>query len=94
MPSPFSSIESAAAGCGVIASRMGGLPEIVQGGASGVLVEPGDPNALAVAIERLLDDQRLARTLGARAACKAAAEYEVSSMVRHYRSMYDASLSR
>jgi len=42
---------------------------------------------------RLLNDQHLARTLGARAACKAAAEYEVSTMVRRYRSMYDAILT-
>ena len=46
-----------------------------------------------VAIERLLNDRHLARTLGARAACKAAAEYEVSAMVRRYNSMYDVLLS-
>jgi glycosyltransferase involved in cell wall biosynthesis len=58
-----------------------------------VLVQPGDPRALAVAIERLLNDRHLARTLGARAACKAAAEYEVSAMVHRYNSIYDVILT-
>jgi glycosyltransferase involved in cell wall biosynthesis len=82
------------AGCAIVATAVGEVGTALEQGAAGVLVQPGDPKALAVAIERLLNDQHLARTLGARAACKAAAEYEVSSMVRHYRSMYDVALAR
>ena len=81
------------AGCAIVATAVGEVSTALEHGAAGVLVAPGNPQALAAAIGRLLGDQHLARTLGARAACKAAAEYEVSSMVRHYRSMYDASLS-
>ncbi len=91
---PLALLEAMVAGSAIVATAVGEVSAALEQGAAGVLVEPGDPRALAVAIERLLDDQHLARTLGARAACKAAAEYEVSSMVRHYRSMYDASLSR
>src|SRR5207253_4402088 len=54
--SPFASIESAASGTGVIASRIGGLPEIVQDGVSGVLVEPGDPDSLARAMREVSAD--------------------------------------
>jgi glycosyltransferase involved in cell wall biosynthesis len=90
---PLALLEAMSAGSAIVATAVGEVGVALEQGAGGVLVEPGDSNALAAAIERLLGDQHLARTLGARAACKAAAEYDVGSMVRHYRSMYDASLS-
>ena len=77
----------------IVATEVGQVSAALEQGAAGVLVQPGDPRALAVAIERLLNDQHLARTLGARAACKAAAEYEVSTMVRRYSSIYDVILT-
>jgi glycosyltransferase involved in cell wall biosynthesis len=49
----------------VVASRVGGLPEILEGG-RGILVPPSDPQALAAAIGRVLDDPALARELGER----------------------------
>ncbi|MBW8826940.1 MAG: glycosyltransferase family 4 protein [Acidobacteria bacterium] len=45
--------EAVLAGCPVIASDVGGLPEVVEAGVDGLLVAPGDPVALAAAIERL-----------------------------------------
>jgi phosphatidylinositol alpha-1,6-mannosyltransferase len=48
----------------VVASRIGGLPEAVQDGETGLLVEPGDPDALAVAVIRLLEEDGLASKLG------------------------------
>jgi len=48
-----------AAGVPVVATRAGGIPEIVQDGASGLLVPPGDPKSLAAAILRMLDDESL-----------------------------------
>jgi glycosyltransferase involved in cell wall biosynthesis len=49
----------------VIVSRIGGLPELVEDGASGLLVPPGDVAELERALRRLLDDQELRRSLGA-----------------------------
>ena len=43
----------------VVVSRIGGLPELVEDGVSGLLVPPGDPSALAAAIGRALDDAEL-----------------------------------
>src|SRR2546422_8117848 len=48
----------------VIASRVGGIPDIVEDGVSGLLVPPGDAHALAAAVRRLRDDPDLARRLG------------------------------
>lgn len=47
----------------VIASNIGGLPEIVRDGETGLLVPPNDPEALAQAIDRIVDDQALADKL-------------------------------
>ena len=91
---PLALLEAMVAGCAIVASAVGEVGAALDHGAAGVLVPPGDPRALAVALERLLKDPQLARTLGARAACKAAAEYDVSTMVRHYRSIYDVILTR
>jgi glycogen(starch) synthase len=58
-------VEAMAAGRPVVASRVGGIPELVRDGVDGLLVPPGDPVALAAAIDRLLGDRRLAARLGA-----------------------------
>lgn len=47
-------IEAMAAGCAVIASRVGGVPEVVRDGVDGVLVPPGDPQRLADALHHVL----------------------------------------
>jgi glycosyltransferase involved in cell wall biosynthesis len=48
----------------VIGTRIGGIPDLVEDGANGVLVEPGDTKALADALRRLLTDRALAERLG------------------------------
>jgi colanic acid/amylovoran biosynthesis glycosyltransferase len=66
-------IEAFLRGRAVVGSRAGGTPDIVEDGVNGLLVEPGDPVALAAAVERILDDDELAARLGAAAAASAAA---------------------
>ncbi|HEX4640649.1 MAG TPA: glycosyltransferase family 4 protein, partial [Chthoniobacterales bacterium] len=58
--------EAMAAGLPVISTPLAGVPEMVDDGVNGVLVPERDPAALAVAIERLLDDSERARQLGER----------------------------
>jgi glycosyltransferase involved in cell wall biosynthesis len=52
----FVAVEAAIVGCPIVASDVGGLPDVVQHGANGLLVPPGDPAALAAALDDLLDD--------------------------------------
>ena len=67
-PLPNAALEAAAAGCCVVAADHGGLPEILRDGATGVLVTPGDPAALAAALAGLRDDPAQRELLGAAAA--------------------------
>jgi glycosyltransferase involved in cell wall biosynthesis len=57
-------LEAMSYGVPVVASRTGGITDIVEDGANGILVEPGDPDALAAALERLARDPVLASRLG------------------------------
>jgi glycosyltransferase involved in cell wall biosynthesis len=66
---PQSLLQAAAAGVPLVASRIGGIPEVVEDGVTGLLVAPEDPAALAAAIERVLADPAGAATR-ARAARK------------------------
>ncbi|HEX6367295.1 MAG TPA: glycosyltransferase family 4 protein [Longimicrobium sp.] len=59
--------EAAAAGLPAIGTRIAAIPEIVQHGATGLLVPPGDPRALVDALRRLVDDAPLRARLGAAA---------------------------
>jgi glycosyltransferase involved in cell wall biosynthesis len=61
-------IESFVRGRAVLGARAGGIPDIVEDGVNGLLVEPGDTEALAAALERLLTEEGLAERLGAGAA--------------------------
>jgi glycosyltransferase involved in cell wall biosynthesis len=58
-------IEAMAAGLPVVASRIGGLQEVVEDGVSGILVEPGSSASLLGALVCLLDDQGLRASMGA-----------------------------
>ena len=61
---PLSVMEYMGAGKPVVATRVGGLPEVVEDGVQGLLVEPRDPANLADALARLLEGESLRRRLG------------------------------
>jgi glycosyltransferase involved in cell wall biosynthesis len=63
---PVSVLEAMAAGVPVVATRVGDLAGMLEDGGAGLLVEPGDVEALAAAAARVLADGGLAARLGAR----------------------------
>jgi len=60
-------LEAGAAGLPIVAARAGGIPEIVEDGRNGLLVPPDDPDALALALIRLLDEPALHAKLASNA---------------------------
>jgi glycosyltransferase involved in cell wall biosynthesis len=82
-------LEASATGVPVVASRVGGIPEVVIDGATGILVPPRDPGALAEGLDRLVRDGGLRATLGRRGrdeACRHhARDAAVGRMIAFYR---------
>ena len=74
-------IEAAAAGVPTIATRVGGVPEVILDGETGLLVAPHDPTGLAQAIVGLLDDRHTAIKLAEHARRRAIMEFSPDSMV-------------
>jgi glycosyltransferase involved in cell wall biosynthesis len=81
-------LEAMAAGRPVVATRVGGVPELVTDGESGLLVPPRDPAALAQALVRLLQEQALATTLGRNAERRARERFSVGAMVEATEAVY------
>lgn len=76
-PGGIVALEAMASGRPVIASKIGGLPELIADGETGILVRPGDPGALRAAIVRLLNDRDLREQMG-RAAVAHVTQFHVS----------------
>jgi colanic acid/amylovoran biosynthesis glycosyltransferase len=74
---PVVLMEAMASGLPVVASRLSGIPELVDDGVSGLLVPPGDPQALADALRRLADDPVLRERLGQAGRATIVREFDV-----------------
>jgi glycosyltransferase involved in cell wall biosynthesis len=93
-PLPGAAIEAAAAGCAVIASDHGGLPEIIRDGETGRLVAPSDPRPLAQAAAELLDDPSMRERLGIAAAADARSRFAPDRLLHAIQSLYDEFLTQ
>jgi glycosyltransferase involved in cell wall biosynthesis len=75
---PHTVVEALAVGCPVIATAVGGVPEVVRDGENGLLVPPRDPAALRAAIARFLHDDELRERLSAGAPASVSGSTEAS----------------
>jgi glycosyltransferase involved in cell wall biosynthesis len=87
-------LESLAAGVPVVATAVGGTPEIVVDGEHGLLVPPGRPDELAAAIGRLVDSPELARRMGARGRERALRRFGLERMISETLELYERLLAR
>jgi glycosyltransferase involved in cell wall biosynthesis len=85
---PLALIEAMFAGKPVVASDVGGIPEVVTNGTDGLLVPAGDPAALAAALKRLFLDTALAERLRTAARRRAEGAFGVERMVDEYEKLY------
>lgn len=90
---PNVAIEAIACGTPVVASNVGGIPDAVRDGETGLLVTPGDAASLADGIRRLLADDELRARLGAQARSVAEAEFGAAREARDFAALYEELLA-
>jgi len=83
-------LEAMTLGRCVIASNRGGIAEVVRDGETGLLVPPRDPDTLAAALERVVEDERLRRALGEAARRWVEQRLEARHLAPHFLRWYDA----
>lgn len=86
-------LEAMAVGKPVVATSVGGIPEFVVPGETGLLVEPGKSDSLADAIALLLRDPDRAKQMGAKGRSRAQAGFQISTVVRRHEQVYEACLA-
>jgi glycosyltransferase involved in cell wall biosynthesis len=89
---PYVVLESMACGTPVVASKVGGIPEIIDSNYNGLLVEPGSNEALADSISRILKDRSLRNLLSERAKEKIAKNFSWSANMSKYIETYSEAL--
>jgi glycosyltransferase involved in cell wall biosynthesis len=91
---PVSAIEALASGTPVVATRVGGVPDVVTDGVDGFLVEPGDTEAAAERLVELARDPELRARMGEAGRANARERYSVERLVddvdRLYRELLEA----
>jgi len=85
---PYTILEAGAAGLPVIASRVGGIPEIIVHKESGILTKPKEADAIAQALETLLTDDTLRKKYGENLKRKVASEFSLQKMLKQTTSLY------
>jgi glycosyltransferase involved in cell wall biosynthesis len=91
---PGALFEAGALGVPVVATAVGGIPEVVVDGVTGILVPPQDPAALADAIASLLDDPERARAMGEAGRQRVEQHFTVERMVAETLALYEELLTR
>ena len=85
---PNAILEAMACGLPVVATTAGGIPELVVDGVGGLLVSPGDPEALGHALSVMVRDSELRTRMGARNSRRAVETFSLDTSVREYERLY------
>lgn len=89
---PYTLLEAMAAGRGVVATRVGGMPDVIENGVDGLLVPPKDPAALAEAMATLLDNEKLRSKMGAHARRTVLNRYDIRETMSRLAALYEGML--
>ncbi|MCI0439081.1 MAG: glycosyltransferase, partial [Chloroflexi bacterium] len=87
---PVALLEAMAAGLPVVATRVGGIPEILGDGQYGTLAAPNDPDSLEAAIIKNMDDREFSARMGAAARQRAEHAFDIEVMVDSVIKVYDS----
>jgi glycosyltransferase involved in cell wall biosynthesis len=91
---PVALIEAMAAGVPAIATAVGGVPDIIEDGTTGVLIPPRNPHAVAAAIRRAVSDGSRGLTMASRAKASVAARFDPLRLVDEVDVTYREVLAR
>jgi glycosyltransferase involved in cell wall biosynthesis len=91
---PVSVLEAMAAGLPVVGSHVGGVPELVVEGETGLLVEAGDPQSLAAALDTLVEDAELRRRMGDAGRERARERFDLERFWEAHRELYSRELAK
>jgi glycosyltransferase involved in cell wall biosynthesis len=89
---PFVLLEALAMGCPVVASRVNGIPELIEDHKTGLLVPPRDPQALVAAIREVLNDPIAASKMGTEGRAVVHERFTVDRMVANTTAIFDAAV--
>jgi len=89
---PIGILEAMASSVPIIATRVGGIPDLITENQEGSLLDPGDVEGLARAIDRLASDSKAREDMGRRGLEKARSMYDVSVGVQRLQNLYEAIL--
>lgn len=90
---PVMALEAMSAGVPVVATAVGGTPEVIRDGVDGYLVPPRDPAALADRIRRLLDDDAARRSMGQLGRLRTLAEFTFTAQAQSFCKLFDELLA-
>jgi glycosyltransferase involved in cell wall biosynthesis len=90
---PMAVIEAMASGLPVVASNVGGLPDLIQNGVNGILIDPGCPDQLAAALIDLASDENLRCSMGEKSLQLAKEKFDIEQHVAQLVGIYNRVLS-
>ncbi|MGO4381853.1 TIGR03088 family PEP-CTERM/XrtA system glycosyltransferase [Pseudoduganella sp. RAF53_2] len=91
---PGSALEAMASSLPVVGTRVGGIPEVIDDGVTGILVPPSNPAAMAAALEQYVTAPALAQAHGQAGRERVHRKYSMAAMVAAYQGMYDTLCER
>jgi glycosyltransferase involved in cell wall biosynthesis len=85
---PYAILHAMSLAKAVISTRVGGIPDLVVDGVTGILIEPRDIQALGAALQVLLRDTRVADAMGAAGRLRYEEHFTVHEMIKAYEKLY------
>ena len=86
---PVSVLEAMAYSCGVVASKVGGIPQMITDGQTGILIKPKDEESLLEGITKVLEDKQLCKKLGENAREKVTREFSIEKSMEELLTVYE-----